>query len=151
MSTSQKNLSHKNKMTLIPEGKERVRAVKAVVMRWITNAVLVDDILVVRPRTVQEWAAQRFFVNCNEAKPGSRNAIVAAEALRKLIDGLEEGEAGQIMPVTLIDRIIHDNLNGGVTREQEIHQTVQLTLPEKQHDVNEVSPEFVDTEETSNG
>jgi hypothetical protein len=136
---------------VIPEGKERVRAVKSCVMRWIIEGRLVNDILEPRGNAlpVQEYIARLFFVNAAEAQPGTKVAIYAAEALRKLVDGLEEGEVGQQVPVTLIDRILHDSLTGAISHQQELQMTqqVQLTSGREPDERIPVSKEVVDTEE----
>lgn len=115
----------------IPDGKERVRPVKAVLMRWVVSGVTVDDILAERPNSIQEFVAQQLVKNVKDAVSGTRVCQQATEALRMMIDGLEEGQEGIRVPVTIIDRVMQDAA-GELTQSREISKTVQLTFEKEE-------------------
>jgi hypothetical protein len=113
----------------LPEGKERVRPVKAVLLRWIATETTVDDILAERSLGLAEWTAVQFVKNVKEAKAGTPARRFCLEALRTMLDGAEDSELGIRVPVTLIDRVTQTGTDEPV-RTQEVHQQVQLRLSE---------------------
>lgn len=92
------------------EGQEKIKAVKAVVMRWMVDGKSMDEILTMDPRhlTIPEFVAWREFKNAHESSEGTQAGIRAAETLRLIIDGPEDtadSKANLGAIVTLIDRL----------------------------------------------
>lgn len=106
------------------EEKLRIRAVHAVMMRWVVEGVTVDEILREQPLTLQEFAAQRRVKDVFDAKGGSQASIKALDRLIVLIDG-DGTEDRPKSPVTLIERHI-ESPTGEVTKVKEVRQSVQL-------------------------
>lgn len=124
---------------LLSDGKDKVRPVKAVLMRWaLTEDLSVADILDKSTTTMSlpEYAAWMLVKNVEDATPGSRQRQQALEALRVIMDGLEEGQIGPQIPVTLIDSLIETD--GVYSRKKEVQtQTkVSLVLPEAEPQEN---------------
>src|ERR1700730_9573890 len=121
----------------LPDGKERVRPVKAVLMRWALTGETVDKILEKEPRGLAEDAAFKIVENIESAARGTANAMRAVVTLRLLMDGLEEGQVGPSIPVTLIDRVIQTNDGKPSTRVQEVQITGQLSAGQVQEEEQE--------------
>jgi len=122
---------------LPPDGKVELRPVKAVVMRWASTGLTVGQILDmdVRALTLPEYAAYKLVKNMYEAVDGTRPAQQAFEAFRMVVDGLEPGQVGPMIPVTYIDRLTESS-DGTVQRTKEFQQTVTMTLPSGTEDSN---------------
>lgn len=99
---------------------QRVRAVHAVLMRWIIEGTSVDEILREQPQSLQQFAAQRRVKDVQDAKSGSQASIKALDRLITLIDGGDEDDKPQ-SPVTLIERHI-ENADGSQTRVREVRE-----------------------------
>lgn len=119
----------------IPDGKERVRPVKAVLTRWSVEGITIQEILDKSPGqlTIPEFFAYMHIRNVWDATAGSRIRQFATEAGRALMDGLEEGQVGPAFPVTLIDRLTELN-DGSMQRTKEVRQEVTVLLPEGEPD-----------------
>ena len=114
-----------NQITPDKDEKLRVRAVHAVLMRWVIQGVSVDEILREHPMSLQEYAAQCRVKDVFEAKRGTQASIKAVDRLIVLIDG--DGDDQPKSPVTLIERHI-EGPDGGMTTVREVRQNVQLIL-----------------------
>jgi hypothetical protein len=126
---SRNNLAVSEKQ-LIPSptaGKKAVRAVHAVMMRWVVDELSPDEILSEKPKTVQEFCAQQYLRAVQDATPGSKVKLDAVKQLRTLIDGNDEPANGMIVPVTYVKRVSEDS-EGKQTFEQEVHQEVRFAL-----------------------
>lgn len=110
-------------------GKKRVRAVHAVMMRWVLDGNSPDEILRENPGSLQEFVAQSYVRNLYDAVPGTKIALQAAKELRLLIDGNDEDSSVPMIPVTYVQRLI-ENDNGSVSKEREIQHEVRLALKE---------------------
>lgn len=115
---------------LPPDGKSELRPAKAVLMRWASTGMTIEQILDRKNNelTLPEFVAFSLVRNVDRAPAGSRSAIAATEALRMVLDGLEAGQIGPVIPVTLIDRLTESS-DGTVQRTKEVQQTVTMTLP----------------------
>lgn len=112
-------------------GKKKVRAVHAVLMRWVTEGMTPEEILSENPKSIQEFVAQRYVRNLFDSASGSKVGLQAAKELRLLIDGNDDPTGGvPMIPVTYVQRLIEGD-GGEVTKEKEIRHTVQLALPEE--------------------
>lgn len=111
-------------------GKKRVRAVHAVMMRWVLDEMSPEEILRENPGSLQEFVAQAYVRNLFEAAPGTKIALQAAKELRLLIDGNDEDSSVPMIPVTYVQRLI-ENENGSVSKEREIKHEVRLALKEE--------------------
>lgn len=103
---------------------QRVRAVHAVLMRWVSNGLSVDEILREQTMTLQEFAAQRRVRDVFEAKAGSLASIKAVDKLIVLIDGSDGQEQPQ-SPTTFIERHI-EAPDGSTTVQREVRKSVVL-------------------------
>ena len=121
------------------DNKQEVRPIKAALLAWSVQGMTVQQILdkPVESMTIPEYAAYMHIRNIHDAAPGSRPRQFALEQLRMILDGLEPGQTGQIIPVTLIDRITESDGVVSRAREVEMQQKVSLVLPQGEPEENQ--------------